>query len=359
MEVWALTGATALREALGPRSPYTRDRRHWADLAEGRVDAAHPVAAMVDVDNMLTADGPEHRRLRGLADQAFRPGAVDALRPRLQSAARRLASGLPEHCDLVADYAQPMAMHAFEALLGTDPTDRDRLRSMVGAVFAAQADPAATARAEAETYLDGLIKAKRAHPGEDVTSGLIAAHDTGDALTATELRGTLWLLVTAGFATTSAALVGAVELLLNRPDQRRRAATAGWRNTAQEALRAAPSVATLPYLFATRDVDYGPAGTVRAGEAVLLGFAAANHDLAAGAFDVDRPWTAHLAFGHGPHRCLGEHVARAVMETALDALFTRHPRIRAEEGEVPRMESPFLSGPARLTARLVPTDERP
>ncbi|WP_106584296.1 cytochrome P450 family protein [Murinocardiopsis flavida] len=363
LEVWALTRDTDLRAALTDRR-FRRNWRHWTALTSGEVPEDHPVAAMVHLDNMLTADGDEHRRLRGLISQAFTRARIAALRPAVEAIARGLLDGLaaePGPVDLKAHYAYPLSMAVFGALFGIGEADHDRIRQMVTVAFStAPPEQVRAMRAEVTAYLDELIATKQDEPGEDVVSALLRAREQGDRLGDAELRDTLWLLLTAGFETTASALVNAIAALLDRPDQMT-AVQGGLLElpaVVEESLRQASSVAALPFLFAAEDITIA-GRTIATGEPVLLAYLAANRDTAhygrdAEEFDATRRRPRHLGLGHGPHICLGAALARLELQIGLAALVARFPDLRRTKAPPP-VASVFIHSPAGLPVHLTAT----
>ena len=351
------------REALiDPR--FRRNWRTWRALNEGEVATDHPVAAMVYLDNMLTVDGEAHRRMRSPVAQAFTPRRVELLRPRVTEIVNALLDQLAERdgtVDFKTEFAYPLSMRVFSALFGIPERDHGRMQQMVNTAFSPSSPEEVRAmREELDAFLDELIEDKRRSPGEDLTSALVTATDEEHKLSDAELRDTLWLLVTAGFETTSSALANAVQTLLTHPDQlaHLRSGSIAWEDAIEEVLRQSSSVATLPFLFAAEDVQIGDR-TIRAGEPVLLAYLAANLDVErygedAAEFDATQSRPRHLAFGHGPHTCLGAALARLEMEVALTTLFTEFPEVSLAEGEAPRLESVFIHAPAALPIRLGP-----
>ncbi|MBR8743697.1 cytochrome P450 [Nocardiopsis sp. MG754419] len=359
LEVWALTRDDSLRSALtDPR--FQRNWRTWKALDAGEVSVDHPVAAMVRLDNMLTSDGDAHRRLRGLISQGFTPRRIEALRPAVTRTVQEVLDGIAvrpagEPVDIRQELAYPVSIAVFAELFGFERSDHHLMKTMVDTAFAGGTPEQVRAmRADVDAFLDRLVAAKREHPGPDMTSALVAARDEGERLDDTELRDTLWLMVTAGFETTASALTNGVRALLRHPDQlaRLREGTASWSAAVEEVLRHSTSVAALPFLFATEDVDFGDV-TVRRGEPLLLAFLAANLDLQrhgkdAEEFDVaaDRP--RHLGLGHGPHTCLGAALARMELGIALSGLFGRFPEIALADTAPPELPSVFINSSMTL-----------
>ncbi|GAA3766574.1 cytochrome P450 [Salinactinospora qingdaonensis] len=363
LEVWALTHDAELRAALTDRR-FRRNWRTWKDLTDGTVPADHPVAAMVRLDNMLTADGSDHRRLRGLISQGFTPARIEALRPGIEVRVQHLQEEIADMTgpvDLKRDFAYPLSLSVFSDLFGLPPTDYGQLHTMVDAAFAlASSEEVRAMRAQVDAYLDELIATKQNRPGPDLVSALIAARQAGERLSTHELRDTLWLLITAGFETTASALANGIEALLASPDQlaRLRNGAFQWPVAVEEVLRQATSVAVLPFLFAGEDITIA-GHTITTGEPVLLCYLSANRDparygLEANTFDLTHSRPRHLGLGHGPHVCLGASLARLELEIALAALFTRFPRLKPakDTAHTTRMQSIFINSPATLPVFL-------
>jgi cytochrome P450 len=214
--------------------------------------------------------------------------------------------------------------------------------------------------------LADLVARKRATPGDDLTSDLIAQRDEdGSGLTEQELLDTLLLVVSAGYDTTVNLLDQAIYTLLSRPDQREllRNGCVTWDDVIEETLRTEAPVAHLPLRYAVTDIDLSEtAGVViRQGEAILLSFIAANRDPAwhgenAGEFDATRERHDHLAFGYGTHLCLGAPLARLEAGIGLPILFGRFPDIRfaCPPEELEHVPSFISNGHTRLPCILTP-----
>ncbi|MDU0287886.1 cytochrome P450 [Saccharothrix longispora] len=337
LTAWSVTGIDVLRRLLADPRISKDARRHWTAWAAGEVPDDWPLHLWVSVRNMFNASGDDHRRLRSLVSRAFTPRRVESLRPEVERIVTRLLDSLDaggDTADLREAYANPLPIEVICLLLGIPDRARPELRALVDAVFDTASTPESASANRERLYrtLGELVEAKRATPGDDLISGLIAAHDEGDgSLTATELVDTLVLLISAGYETTVNLLDHAVTALLAHPDQLRlvRTGERGWGDVVDETLRWQAPVANLPLRYAVEDVRVGDV-VIRRGEAILAAFAGAgrdplHHGPTADEYDLTRPDKAHLAFGHGVHYCLGAPLARLEAEVALPALFARFP----------------------------------
>ncbi|WP_433859258.1 cytochrome P450 family protein [Streptomyces kronopolitis] len=370
---WSVSEPTLLKRLLSSPDVSKDARRHWPRFAE--VGETWPLALWVSVKNMFTAYGGEHRRLRRLVAPAFAPRRVAALTGTVEALVAGLLDDLAatapgEPVDLRARFAHPLPIRVISHLMGLPPDQREGFRSVVDGVFATTLTPeeAAANTARLYTVLDRLIATRRAAPGEDMTSLLIAARDEEggeSALSDEELRDTLLLMVSAGYETTVNLIDQAVTALLTHPGQLAhvRAGRAGWADVVEETLRLKPAIKHLPLRFAVCDIPLPDGQVIAAGEAILASYAAANrhpgrHGERTGVFDLTRaaPGPEHLAFDHGVHYCLGAPLARLEAACALRALFARLPDIELAVPASELMLAPSLItyGHQHLPVRLRP-----
>ncbi|MGF1426816.1 cytochrome P450 family protein [Kitasatospora sp. LaBMicrA B282] len=334
---WAITHHETLQQLLAdPR--VTKDPRQWPTYAEGKLPADWALINFVNVPGMLTRDGADHRRLRALSSQAMTPRRIAALRPRIEQLTAQLLDDLAAQdgeFELRTAFAFPLPLQVIAELLGLPAMDRDTLRDLSDTLLNSSAAPGETLAAQLQMFalLGAVAEAKRAEPGDDLTSALIAAREEGEQLTDEEVVVTMLTVLVAGHETTINLITNAVRALLADPDQlaRVQAGELSWSAVVEETLRYDSPVGQFPLRFATEDIAVGEV-LIRRGEALLASYAAAGRDggqfADADTFDAARPTPRHLSFGHGPHFCLGAGLARMEAEIALSALFARFPKLR-------------------------------
>jgi cytochrome P450 len=293
--------------------------------------------------SMLSANPPEHTRLRGLVSKAFTARTVEALRPGIERRVKSLLDAVDSQTavDFMTSVGFPLPISVIGELLGVPPEDRAQFHGLVrdstaNLEFGATPDDRARAdraRAIIDAYFVELFAERRARPVDDLISALIGARDAGDRLSEDELLSTVVLIFAAGFETTTNLLGNGVAALLAHPHLWPRLRQHPDLVTAfvEETLRYDASI-QVQGRQATVDVELS--GTaVAAGEAVTTFLGAANRDPARfdqpDRFDVDRPNNQHLSFGRGIHFCIGASLARLEAHLAFRALLERFGRIEA------------------------------
>jgi cytochrome P450 len=364
---WAVTGFDVLRQLLNDPRVSKDPNQHWPLWMNNEVPEDWPLHIWVSVRNMFTSYGPEHRRLRALVSAAFTARRTEAQRPMIEAIANelldRIGSADGQPVDLRAGYAYPLPVEVITRMFGVPDSERDALRVVVDTIFDTTATPEQAQANGVALYelMAQLVAAKRAAPGDDLTSALITVHNDDDGrLAEHELVDTLILMLTAGHETTVNLLDQAITALLTHPDQLAmvREGRRSWSDVIEEALRWQAPVAYLPLRYAVDDIDV--AGTViRRGDAILAAYAAAGRDperygATADAFDITRPNKQHLAFGHGVHHCLGAPLARLEAQVALPALFERFPdmSLAVPATELTPMHSFLSNGHRALPVRV-------
>lgn len=292
---------------------------------------------------LIVKDDPEHKRLRGLVDQAFARTAIEDLRPEITDLADRLLdrAGPGRNVDIVAAYTRKLPFEVISTLLGVPDDMRDRVAAGI-APLSHVTGPLGLVRAlfrlrGVMAEFRGLFEAVRTTPRRGLISRMVAARDGSDALSEDELLAMSLTLFLAGHETTVHLINAAIFAMADDP-----ALLAHFRDhpetrhlMIEEFLRHVSPVAMTKMLFAREDLDF--LGTqVKKGEKLSAFLLAANYDPARAEaperFVPDRRPNAHLGFGYGPHVCLGMQLARIEAEVALDRLFARYPDARIAGG---------------------------
>jgi 2-hydroxy-5-methyl-1-naphthoate 7-hydroxylase len=368
VRAWSVTRHAVIR-ALTTDPRVSRDcRRHWPGVSE--LPEGWPMATVGLQQNFFNAYGEEHRRLRGRVTPAFSPRRVERLRPMVQEIAdglvEKLAATAPgQAVDLRHALSLPLTMSVICELLGVPEPMRESLGKAIDAILETVADREEVEAREAELYrcLTALLDHKRRHPGADLTTDLLAPSGGEPPLPEQEQLDSLLLMLGAGYETSVNLITSAVHALLAHPghlDLVRRGAVT-WRDVVEETLRHEGPVMHLPLRCALEDIDLGEGVVVRKGEALIIGFAAAGRDPGVhpddpDVFDPARAGKEHLAFGHGPHFCLGAHLARLETEVALSTLFARLPGLAPADPDrpPPRIPSLIINGFTGLPVVPVP-----
>jgi cytochrome P450 len=357
--LWLVTRYRDVRQALD--DPRLSKSAMMPESTYGGLIPQEVVAATVQ--HMLAADPPRHTRLRRLASAAFTASRVAALRPRVTAIADELIDAMSARgqVDLVGDFAYPLPMRVICELLGVPPADRDSFRAWSNVIISGVAvyEKLPAAMTSMLEYVRDLIRRKRAEPGDDLLSALIAVRDGGDRLTENELSSMVFLLLIAGHETTVNLIGNGAYLLLSEP--------ARWRRlrdepellptAIEEFLRYESPVETASLRIATEEMEIGGCA-VPAGASVLLSLGSANRDEERfpepDTFDLARGDSRHLAFGHGPHYCLGAALARLEAQVAFSRLMSRFPeaRLAGSADAVDWLPGFLVRGLARLPVTL-------
>ncbi|MET4926234.1 cytochrome P450 [Streptomyces sp. PSRA5] len=366
---WSVTDHALLNDMVAdPR--FSKDWRNWNAILRGEITDGWPLIGMVKVTNMVTSDGQEHRRLRKLVTQTFTPRRVQEMRPRIERIVTDLLDALPSHADadgsvdLRRHFAHPVPMRVICELFGVPEHERPRLKELMDNIFRSDLGPEEVMASQIEQYqlLARVVETCREHPGDDLTSALVAAREADpDSLSEEELVGTLLLMLAAGQETTLGLITNAVRALLTHPDQRTVAEQGDetvWANVVEETLRWDAPIGNFPFRYPLEDVEI--AGVrIPKGEAIMAPYSAvgrdtAQHGEAADEFDITREQRKHLAFSHGPHFCLGAPLARLEAALAIPAVFKRYPELTlaVDPDDLIPVPSLFSNSSATLPVRL-------
>ena len=313
-----------------------RDPARMARLERRRRAYEEGITAKV----ILNLDPPDHTRLRRLVSLAFTPSAIERLRPRVQQLVDDALDIAAERgsMELVDDLAFPVPFQVISDLLDL-PTDRsDEVRDWSQAITAsiepaaseAELDAADAAALEMEAYLTDVIEHRRRNLGDDLLSALITAEESGDRLSAVELKSFVVLLYVAGHETTVNLIGNGIRALIDNRDEMRR-----WQSDPSLDQRAIDEI--LRFDGPVQHTVRVPTQPVRIGDVdvpqgivVMASLGAANHDPTV----FDDPHTLrldrenanrHLGFAVGVHYCLGAALAKLEGQVAITSLIRRFP----------------------------------
>lgn len=334
---WSVTRGALVKQLLTHPHVSKNARTSWPGYQPGSIPWLSP---FVDVINMFTSDGGDHRRLRGLIGQVFAPGRIGAMRPKIEKIVADLLDTLDNHSadepvDLRAGYSYQLPTRLICDLFGVPAEQRPAMLGVVDAMLdtSATTEQARATRNGVYEAMRALVAFKRKAPGDDMTSHLIAARDDEDRLSEEELISTLILMIAAGSETTVSLIDHAICALVTHPEQLDavREDPRRWPDVIEESLRLNSPVMYMPMRYATADIDLGEGVIIRQGELIIMGFGAHGRDpdvhRAPELFDIDRADKGHLAFGYGIHYCLGAPLGKLEAQIALSALFDRFPRM--------------------------------
>lgn len=389
---WGVLRHAEVKEVMRNPAVYSSHLRATQIVDPPSADALTFVRQM-----MLNQDPPEHSRLRKLLTRAFTPRAVARLSDKIDGWARDLVRGVADRgeCDFATDIAADLPLLALAEIFGVPSEDRWLMFDWSNRVIGYQDHEYAvssTAREDGSTemaqraialrpkpdehgrlpdqrtragmpdlyaYAHDLGEYKRRNPSEDIMSNLMREVDDGDddaggRVSVGEFENLFWLFSVAGNETLRNALPGGMHALMSHMDEYRtlRADRSLLPRAVEEMLRWWSPVMRFRRT-ATVDTELG--GTrIRAGDKVVVWFSAANRDERAFAepdrFDVSRETTDHLSFGHGPHYCIGAHLAKVQMRALFTALFDVLGEVEPAGAPV-RLRSNFQNGIKHLPIR--------
>jgi cytochrome P450 len=314
------------------------------------IESGFPDLNAVDAHTLLFMDPPDHTRLRGLVSKAFTPRTVEQLRPRVQQLVDGILDEAQERgsLDVVADLGYELPVIVICELLGVPLADRAGFtgwssaasRLLDGVMSDEVLQAGLLAAMGFFNYFNELFEERRARPGDDLISALLAAEESGDRLSPEELSSIVVLLFIAGHETTMNLIGNGTLALLRNPDQ-----LARWRQdpsldaAAVEELLRYDSPVHLTGRTATEAIEVNGI-PFRKGVAVITLLAAANRDPARyddpAGLDLGRADNHHLSFSQGIHYCLGAALARLEGQVTLGSLVRRFPDLELMEEPVHR-----------------------
>ncbi|MDO9712672.1 cytochrome P450 [Paracraurococcus lichenis] len=358
-EAWLVTGYAELRALL-------TDPRVSADNLRPNYPGANPGMTIVrrKYPTFIAMDAPEHLQQRRMLTAEFTVKRIEAMKPRLQAIVDGLldamvAKGPP--ADLVHDLTLALPITAICDLLGVPYADQPYFHDMAMVIASAHTPPERAAAASEELcdgYIGGLIDRKDADPQDDLLSRLVVNQMRPGHLTRHQLIGMARLLLVAGHETSANTMAMGVLALLENPGQKQALIDdpALLPGAVEEILRYIDPAHAGRRRTALADIEIAGV-TIRAGEGIIAHNPAADRDPAAfpdpDRFDIRRDARHHVAFGYGPHQCLGQPLARAELSVLLGTLFRRLPGLALDVPvtSLTYREQSFVYGVERVPVR--------
>ncbi|ORV16671.1 cytochrome P450 [Mycobacterium celatum] len=358
---WAITKHVDIMDIERDNEVFTNWPRPVLVTAE-----ADEVQANIGVRTLIHMDDPQHRVVRAIGADWFRPKAMRALKVRVDELAKiyvdKMMAAGPE-CDFVQEVAVNYPLYVIMSLLGIPEADFPRMLKLTQELFGGDdaefkrgttLEDQMPALLDMFEYFNAVTASRREHPTEDLSSAIANARVDGEPLSDIDTVSYYLIVATAGHDTTSATISGGLHALIENPDQHRRLrddlglmplATEEmirWVTPVKEFMRTAAEDTTV------RGVP------IAAGESVLLSYASANRDEDVFddpfRFDVGRDPNKHLSFGYGVHFCLGAALARMEVNSFFTELL---PRLKSIEltGDPQFIATTFVGGLKHLPVR--------
>ncbi len=352
---WLVTGYDAAKEVLGDPTSFSNA---FGNLTTSGTDDEQ------DPGGLGMTDPPYHTRLRKMLTPEFTMRRLNRLKPRIVAIVDQQLDAIEQAgqpADLVDTFAMPIPSLVICELLGVPYADREGFQALSTARFDLGDDSPLDVIGTSLDYLQGLVVAERANPGEGLLGMLIREH--GDDINDRELAGLADGLLTGGHETTASSLSLGALALMQSPEYFARLGDADEQTAhlaVEELLRYLTVVQVAFPRFSKTEVVIG-GQQIPAGALVLVSLSAADRDAVLAtrggehpdmeAFDPTRPATSHLAFGYGIHRCVGAELARMELRIAFPALARRFPTMRPA---VPMNELSFRDSSIVYSAETMP-----
>jgi cytochrome P450 len=358
---WAITKHADIMEIERANDIFTNSPRPVLVTKE-----ADEQQAAIGIKTLIHMDDPQHRDIRAIGANWFRPKAMRALKNRADELAKvfvdKMAADGPE-CDFVQEVAVNYPLYMIMTLLGVPEVDFASMLRWTQELFGSDdeefqrgstKEDQMTALVEMFQYFTELTAARRANPTDDLASTISNATINGEPLSDIETVSYYAIIAAAGHDTSSASIAGGMHALLEHPDQMAR-------------LQKDPSLMPLAVeemirwttpvkeFMRTAQRDYDIRGVrISAGESVLLSYASGNRDddvfVDPFRFDVGRDPNKHIAFGYGVHFCLGAALARLEINSFFSELLSRLKSVELV-GPAEYLATTFVGGPKHLPIR--------
>jgi cytochrome P450 len=358
---WAITKYADVMDIERDNTLFTNWPRPVLATIEG-----DEMQAAVGVRTLIHLDDPQHRVVRAIGSDWFRPKAMRALKVRVDELAKiyvdkMMACG-PE-CDFVQQVAVNFPLYVIMSLLGLPEADFPRMLKLTQELFGADdsefkrgntTEEQLPALLDMFQYFNGVTASRRENPTEDLASAIANARIDGEPLSDIETVSYYLIVATAGHDTTSATISGGLHALIDNPDQRERLRNdLGLMPSATEEM--IRWVTPVKHFMRTAAKDTVVRGVpIAAGDSVLLSYVSANRDEDAFEepfrFDVGRELNKHVAFGYGVHFCMGAALARMEVNSFFTELL---PRLKSIEltGDPQFVATTFVGGLKHLPVR--------
>ena len=358
---WAITKHADIMAIERDNAVFTNSPRPVLTTAEG--DAQQ---AAMGVSTLIHMDDPQHRKIRSIGADWFRPKAMRALKVRVDELARDFVDQMFRRggeCDFVQEVAVNFPLYVIMSLLGIPESDFARMLTYTQELFGsddtelqrgATMEERGLALFDMFTYFNEITAARRAQPTEDLASAIANARIDGEPLSDIDTVSYYLIVATAGHDTTSATISGGLHALIEHPDQlhRLQREPALLPLAVEEMIR---WVTPVKEFMRTAQQDTVIRGVpITAGESVLLSYPSGNRDedvfTDPFTFDVGRDPNRHVAFGYGVHFCLGAALARMEIASFYAELL---PRLRSVElaGRAEHVATIFVGGLKHLPIR--------
>ena len=337
--VWMTTNHASTLAMVKDNSLFVQESRHAGRTGIAGFGWWMPKTLALMADNMLLKDEPDHRRLRKLVDHAFQRRDILAMRGDIEAVADRILDDIEgaDEVDLSEQFSRRLPLEVICELLGLPHPDRLSFSKWARAAMAVKGPVslylATNGLGKMVDYLRGEIEVCRRAPRPGLISELIRAEEDGDKLNEDELVSMVFLLLLAGFETTSHLITGSIIALEQNPEQKAFLLAdpeARMERAVEELARyASPVQSTKPRYVAHDATFFGQ--SLKRGEIIMALVGAANADPAQ--FDhpetlwLDRFPNQHLVFSSGIHFCLGMQLARVETQCALTRLYARFPTL--------------------------------